>query len=221
MWWFRGSVSVVAVVLLAPASSAQVTPPAAPEDGGPRHWEVVGISQALNLREEPSTSAPVLATYAPGTILANLGCRVADGRAWCDVQEIRGGPRGYVAAEYLNPAISPDGTAKTGVDDSSLRAAQGDFDATGTIPCARPTGQPSRACEFGVARSGGGYATVVVTRPDGRTRAIFFQMGIPIGADVSEADDSGPFHAEKASDLHVIEVGTERYEIPDAVVLGG
>ena len=33
----------------------------------------------------------------------------AEGRVWCDVQELGGGPRGYVAAEFLTPAISPDG----------------------------------------------------------------------------------------------------------------
>jgi hypothetical protein len=46
-------------------------------------------------------------------------------------------------------------------------------------------------------------------------------MGIPIGADTSQADGYGEFKAEKESDLHQIQVGDERYEIPDAVVLGG
>jgi hypothetical protein len=71
-----------------------------------------------------------------------------------------------------------------------------------------------------VARAGGGYATVVVTRPDGRPRAIYFRYGIPIGADTSEADP-GEFGATRENDLHLIRVGTERYEIPDAVPLGG
>jgi hypothetical protein len=39
--------------------------PAAPEDGGPRHWEVTGVSNALNLREQLSTSAPTIGRYAP------------------------------------------------------------------------------------------------------------------------------------------------------------
>ena len=67
----------------------------------------------------------------------------------------------------------------------------------------------------------GGYATVFITKPDGRTRAIFFRMGIPVGADTSQADGYGRFKAGKESDLHLIRVGDERYEIPDAVVLGG
>jgi hypothetical protein len=76
-------------------------------------------------------------------------------------------------------------------------------------------------CEFGVARAGGGYATVVIKKSDGRTRAIFFRMGKPIGADSSEADGSPEFSATKENDLHLIRVGNERYEIPDTVVLGG
>jgi len=74
---------------------------------------------------------------------------------------------------------------------------------------------------MGVARAGGGYATVLVTHPDGGKRAIFFRNGIPIGADTSEADGYHDFSARKESDLHLIRVGPERYEIPDPVILGG
>jgi len=62
-------------------------------------------------------------------------------------------------------------------------------------------------CEFGVARAGGGDATVVVSRPDGTIRAIFFRMGRPVGADTSEADGYPEFRAEKKSDLNFIRIG--------------
>ncbi|MGA7964287.1 MAG: META domain-containing protein [Gammaproteobacteria bacterium] len=192
--------------------------PATPEDGGPRDWEV---TRTLNLREQPSTAARIVASYTPGTILDNLGCQRAEGRVWCDVQQLGGGPRGYVSAEFLKPAVSPDGSIATGPDDSALRAGQGKFDATGNIPCAQSVGQPMMQCEFGVARAGGGYATVVIKKPDGRTRAIFFRMGKPIGADTSQANGYAEFRTTKENDLHLIQVGNERYEIPDAVVLGG
>ena len=78
-----------------------------------------------------------------------------------------------------------------------------------------------RQCEFGVARAGGGYTTVVVKKPDGRTRAIYFRMGRPIGADVSEAEGRLEFSATKEDDLHRIHVGKKRYEIVDVIVLGG
>jgi hypothetical protein len=60
----------------------------------------------------------------------------------------------------------------------------------------------------------------VIQKPDGRARAIFFRMGKPIGADTSQADGSPEFGATKESDLHLIRIGDERYEIPDAIVLG-
>jgi hypothetical protein len=195
--------------------------PAAPEDGGPRNWEVTGVSRSLNLREQPSTTARILAGYAPGTILDNLGCQSAEGRIWCDVQQLGGGPRGYVSLEFLKPAVSPNGSVATGPDDSALRAGQGKFDATGPLPCAQYLDQPMGECEFGVARAGGGYATVIIKKFDGRPRAIFFRMGKPIGADTSQADGYPEFRATKESDLHLIRVGNERYEIPDAVVFGG
>ena len=53
------------------------------------------------------------------------------------------------------------------------------------------------------------------------TREIFFRMGEPIGADTSQADGYPEFGATKENDLDLIHVGNERYEIPDAVVLGG
>ncbi|WP_436637830.1 SH3 domain-containing protein [Microbaculum sp. FT89] len=205
-----------------PATGVPATDvPAAPEDGGPRNWEVTGVAQALNLREEPSTTARIIARYALGTILSNLGCRSVQGRAWCDVQEFGGGPRGFVAADYLKPATGPDGAVATGEDESSLRAGQGDFDATGRIPCARYPGQPMGQCDFGVARSGGGDATVVVTRPDGTRRALFFARGRFVSADTSQADGYPAVGSEKQSDLNRISVGDERYEIPDAVIFGG
>ena len=90
-----------------------------------------------------------------------------------------------------------------------------------TLPCARSIGQPMSQCEFGGARAGGGYATVVIKKPDGRTRTIFFRMGTPIGADTSQADGYPEFRATRENDLHLIRIGNERYEIPDSVVLGG
>jgi heat shock protein HslJ len=205
-----------------PAASTAASVPAAPDDGGPRNWEVIGTSGTVNLREQPSTAARIVARLKPGAILDNLGgCQRAGDGIWCDAQTLGGGPRGFVSAESLKPAISPDGSARTGPDDSALRAGQGKFDATGPLPCAQYAGQPMGECTFGVARAGGGYATVVVTHPDGHKRAIYFRMGRPIGADTSQADGYPEFRATRERDLHLIRIGNERYEIPDAVVLGG
>ena len=184
-------------------------------------WEVFGVTGRLNLREGPSTTARIVGGFSPGAILDNLGCEWAGERGWCDVQELGGGPRGYVALEYLRPAVAPDGSVPTGPDDSAFRAGEENFDATGQFPCALSLGQPTTSCRFGVARSGGGYATVQIRKPGGERRAIFFRMARPVGADVSEADGYPRFSAVKEGDLYLIRVGEERYEIPEAVVLGG
>jgi len=104
---------------------------------------------------------------------------------------------------------------------SATRAGMGDFDATGLIPCAQHIGQPTGPCEFGVAREGGGSATVIVTRPDGIKRALFFVEGDFLSADTSQADGYPEYSATKEADLNFIRVGAERYEIPDAVIFGG
>ncbi|NWG74073.1 MAG: hypothetical protein HXY24_05625 [Rubrivivax sp.] len=109
----------------------------------------------------------------------------------------------------------------TASSDHIERAGQGRFDATGKIPCAWATGQPMNQCDFGVARAGGGTATVVVSRPDGRKRTIFFEKGKAIGADLSQADGDMTFRVTKEADLFKIQAGRERYEMPEAVVLGG
>jgi hypothetical protein len=108
-----------------------------------------------------------------------------------------------------------------GENSASARAGRSDFDATGQIPCAQAAGQPMVQCDFGVARAGGGNATVLVTLPDGRKRALFFEQADLLSADVSEADGSGEIAATKEADLNTIRVGDERYEIPDAVLFGG
>lgn len=199
---------------------AFVVPPS-PDDGGARVFVVTGVSTALNLRAEPSTAAAVVARVADGAWLDNLGCQAGSDRAWCDVQRFGGGPRAYVAAEYLAPALGPDGSPATGPDDSALRAGQGDFDASGQLPCAQAAGQPLRDCAFSVARAGSGFAAVVITRPDGGSRMIFFRMGVPSSAAQSEAEGFFDFSFTKDGDLNLIRVGAERYEIPDAVILGG
>jgi hypothetical protein len=104
---------------------------------------------------------------------------------------------------------------------SAERAGQGKFDATGKIPCAQAKGQPMGQCSFGVARDGGGTATVSITLPDGRKRVIFFENGKAVSADLSQADGNMDFSYTKESDLYMINAGNERYEIPDAVIYGG
>jgi hypothetical protein len=46
-------------------------------------------------------------------------------------------------------------------------------------------------------------------------------MGRPISANVSESEGPLKFSATKDKGVHRIRVGDERYEIADAIVLGG
>lgn len=116
---------------------------------------------------------------------------------------------------------SSSGADDEAASDPSVRAGRGDFDATGKVPCAQYAGQPMGQCDFGVSRAGGGTATVVVTKPDGVKRTLFFTKGEFVSADTSQADGYPEYGAEKENDLFMIRVGDERYEIPDAVVWGG
>jgi hypothetical protein len=63
-------------------------------------------------------------------------------------------------------------------------------------------------------------ATTAIAQKDIRTRAIFFENGKAIGADISQADP-GDFGASRESDVTVVRIGNERYDIPDAVIFGG
>ena len=90
------------------------------------------------------------------------------------------------------------------------------FHATGVLPCARYEGQPMGQCEFGVKRSANGSAEVTVLWPDGRKRVIVFEDGAPAYSD-AEAE----VRARKQSDLHLITIGAERFEIVDAIIFGG
>jgi hypothetical protein len=210
-----------AFVILATSTvaNAQSKVPASPDDGGPLLFEVK--TSNLNLREQPSTSAKIVAKLKLGTLVNNLGCERQGVRVWCDVQPMGGGPRGYAAVTYLVPPVSPHGAVAYGPDTTALRAGQGQFDANGPIKCAIGAKTALGTCQMGVARHPGGWATVVVTHGSGKKRAIYFQNGTAIGGDTSEADYSGSFKAAKVGDMYRISIGNERYEFPEMFIFGG
>jgi hypothetical protein len=104
---------------------------------------------------------------------------------------------------------------------ASERAGQGRFDARGPVKCAQRAGRPMTQCQAAVARDPGGTAVVVITRPDGRKRFVFFDRGNPVSADLSQADGNMEFSASKGGDVYYIQAGNERYEIVEAMVFGG
>lgn len=66
---------------------------------------------------------------------------------------------------FMAPGGAATGAPAAGREPSSTRAGQGRFDATGPVACAERRGEPMGECQMGVARDGGGSATVVVTLP--------------------------------------------------------
>jgi hypothetical protein len=94
------------------------------------------------------------------------------------------------------------------------------YNARGQVPCKLGRGNPTNNCDFGVVRRSSGDADVHITKKDGRKRVIYFQNGRAVGYDQSQAD-RGQFRASKESDLYIINIGEERYEIPEAVIYGG
>lgn len=105
-------------------------------------------------------------------------------------------------------------------DDSRMRARAGDFDATGTIPCAQNPGEPMGECTFGVAR-GDPETVVAVTFGNGFRRMLFFEGDAFVRGDttMSGTGTDTDWHVE--GDLHIIRVDDQRYELPAAVISGG
>ena len=136
------------------------------------------------------------------------------------VYMMRSAARRNEVANYRLEMIIAGVRDRSAAADGDAKVAGTDFHATGNIPCSMGGGQPTGSCPFGVTRKGRGNGVVTVTKPDGRTRAIFFENGKAIGADVSQADP-GAFSASREADLAIVRIGDERYEIPDAVINGG
>lgn len=183
--------------------------------GGPDWWQVSGLQQgsALNIRSGPHTRYPAISRAANGELAQNRGCRMTGPDRWCNVRFDGSGQQGWVAGRFLTEAAAPRAAE---VQPGGPVGNGTPFDATGEVPCATAEGQPMRPCPFGVVRDGPGNAGVWIALGDGRERAILFEGGVPVSADSPEV-----LSFEKSGDLFSVRVGTERYEIPEAIVFGG
>jgi hypothetical protein len=176
--------------------------------GGPDFWVVAGLRDgALRARVEPSAAGAIVARFRNGTVLRNAGCRMIEGGRWCKIAlpDEPSATTGWVDGRYLRESAPPHDALVAGTP----------FHATGVIPCAQNEGQPTRPCRFGVVREGAGKASVTVFYHEGR-RVIRFDAGVP-----ASSDASGSVAFKKNADLFLISIGSERYEIPEAVVTGG
>ncbi len=200
-------------------SAAAKARAASPAAGGPRRWQV-SAPDGLSLRKSGSRDAAVLAAVNEGAILFNHGCAPAADRIWCLVQPLRGRTRGYVPADHLQPARGPDGTVPMGPDDTAERARLGKFDATGSLQCAQIRGQELATCRFGVARSGGGDATVVVTFSNGFKRTLSFSHGQFIRADTTMSGTGFDTDWRRDGPRHIIRVDDQRFDALHVAIFG-
>lgn len=174
--------------------------------GGPDYWEVANVpaNDTLNVRSGPGTGNEIVGELANGDIARNLGCEMQGQSRWCQVEA--GGEMkftGWVNGRYLIEAGTYPGTPNR--------------EATGQVPCSTAAGQPTGQCDFRVSRGQGGNASIWVSLPQGGERYIEFRNGEPI---TSQANLEVIY--EKLNDLYLIRMGgSERYEIPEAVVYGG
>ena len=78
--------------------------------GGPDYWEVTGVGagDTLRVRKEHSPRAALVAQLPNGTVLRNLGCKIAGGQRWCRVEQPSGSSRrGWVNGHYLRETGEP------------------------------------------------------------------------------------------------------------------
>lgn len=133
--------------------------------------------------------------------------------------------RGETAPYTLTVGITP---VASGAGGRAPTPAHGDalvpgteFNATGNIPCARVAGQPMGQCRFGVVRNGDGSGSITVFWPGGGNRVLFFERATPMAFDQSEADGDADMTVTKEADLFLVRIGDQRFEIPEAVIVGG
>lgn len=181
--------------------------------------------QTLSLRLDSANGAANVNVFAPGADTALFNSSVSggsftgplpvDGAYRLDVYLMRSAARRNETAAYTL-AVSVTGRPREAGADAKVAGTR--YNATAEIGCAVGAGAPLGRCPAGVLRFPGGEATVEVTLPGGGKRHIYFQGARATGSD----SPRGAFSAAKSGDLNRIAVGdAERYEFPDAFVLGG
>jgi hypothetical protein len=199
--------------------------------GGPDFFAVRTASAAghINVRSGPSTSTSVVGIARNGTILANLGCRMNEGRRWCRVAT-EGYPdiEGWAAGEYLVEASGMGGVATQLPEMQPIPVPEGDalvpgtnFNATGLIDCVPDMDAAETTCEFGVEREGNGNGWITVFMPDGEALELRFEDLTPMSFDESGRWAGQTMTVDQSGDMFTVFVGPTRLVFPLAVMDGG
>ncbi|ETX28643.1 hypothetical protein [Roseivivax isoporae] len=183
--------------------------------GGPDWWQVAdpGGDGTLEVHAGPDTRYAVSGLTRSGDVLQNRGCRLTGTVRWCSIRVSGSGLQGWVDGRHLTETAAPPapempegGPAGNGVP----------FDATGLLPCAPTPKATPGTCPFGVVRDGPGNAGIWIALPDGTERHILFESGAPV-----TADSAAPVRFAVTGNRFTVDVGEERYTIPEAVISGG
>lgn len=190
--------------------------------------------QFMTVSLSSGNEATYFNVYAPGKGPGDEALAVGDltGEFMKDINRFEGVlPQDgeYSISVYLYRSAARRGEVSDYALDVTIGAGGGgdatvpgtEFNATGPLPCARYSGQPMGQCQFGVIRQGNGNGNVTVFWPDGGSRVIFFENGKPAYFDQSQADGDKQMTFERESDLTIIRIGDERFEIVDAILFGG
>lgn len=192
---------------------------------------VVGAraGQTLNVSLKSSNGANSFNVWTPGAVVGSdaalasgqlsdnrVSARLpASGDYRIQVYLMRSAARRNETANYTL-SVSVAGASAPSSTDAKVTGTK--YNATAEVGCALGAGAPLARCKAGVMRFPGGSVTVEITLPNGSRRHIYFEQGRATASDAM----SGAFSATKAGDLNRITIGaTERYEFPDAFVVGG
>jgi hypothetical protein len=92
------------------------------------------------------------------------------------------------------------------------------YHALAEVPCISGSSGKAASCKASVIRRANNSATVVVTNPEGQKRQFLFVNGKAVASDQPEQ-----LMVQKRGDVSLLSLGEnfERYEIVDALVVGG
>jgi len=92
------------------------------------------------------------------------------------------------------------------------------YHASAELPCISGSSGKAASCKASVIRRANNSATVVVTNPEGQKRQFLFVNGKAVASDQPEQ-----LMVQRRGDVSLLSLGEnfERYEIVDALVVGG
>lgn len=228
-----GLIGVATAALMLAACNSQPSPatkdgdPAAPTDQGaafawPASLPVFGDgfpapgAACRRIGESPATSAFL------DDSAALVGCPSADEAAKLGgtvLKQIDGVT--LVSVPNDRVMMSGDGDGQ-----GDAKVAGTDYNATAQLRCAGYRGMKATMCDAGVKRNQeDGQTLVFIDWPDGvnSRMLIFDKAGKVVSANTNEADGSSKFPVvgKRDGDTTIVTIGPERYEVPDAFIMGG